>query len=318
MAFTRGKYGIIVQSTPEPVNRLPWLIGAALAFSLAGFIGYKIWGGGAKHEPPVVDAPKPVVIAPQPVPQPQPAEEPKTVVDEKQKQLVVTPTPTPSLPRPKPMPTVAPQMRPLVARILDSLERRPAGDVPLLRRYVEAEAQEREDLVIDTLKKLVDRPSLADLQNDFLHRLGDLNFKRLFSSASSTWVTTAKVRPGDGRERIARAHGTTTLIIERLNPQTNWDRLKPGDTLRVLDFPTATLVVNRDGTADLTLLKNERFFRRYDISRGSTTKSGVFTVDPSAGTTLRKLIRELGLVVTPTTRKELEMFLASGSRIVVK
>ena len=210
---------------------------------------------------------------------------------------------------------ISPAAQALVDRILKTLEDRPRGDQVLLRKLVEAEQQGNAKIAVDTIQKLSRRPTMADLKDPLMRRLGDLNLELLLSGQPTPWTTIATVRRGDGRERIAREHRTTPAAVARLNPDVKWERLQPGDSVRVLDFPSAALVVYGDGTADLSLNKNGQFFRRYYLSVSKTARSGVYPIESGASPASR--FRELGMKLAPRDRSELEMFLAPGSRIVV-
>lgn len=87
--------------------------------------------------------------------------------------------------------------------------------------------------------------------------------------------------------------------------------------MRVLNFPSAVLVIYKQrGYADLSL-KNGQFFRRYYLTIAKTAKSAVYPVASESGTTVHARFRELGVKVAPRDRAEMEMFLAPGSRITV-
>lgn len=213
-------------------------------------------------------------------------------------------------------PTTNPEAK-RVEKWLETAQTRPDKERVLLERLAEAERRKNVPVAIDTIKKLCDRPTMADLQDTLLRRLGDLNLQHLLSGVTTPWTAVVKVRRGDSRDRIARENRTTTAAITKLNPNIKWDKLQPGDSVRVLNFPNAVLVVYKQrGYADLSL-KNGQFFRRYYLTISKSAKSAVYPVAAESGSTAHSRLRELGIKASPTDRVEIEMFLAPGSRITV-
>jgi hypothetical protein len=107
-----------------------------------------------------------------------------------------------------------------------------------------AERQGEVVVAIDTIKRLCDCPAVADLHPRLFTRLGQLNMQLLFSERSSPWTARVTVKRGDSRDRLARDNRTTGAALERLNPKTNWARIRPGDVVRVLQYPRAVLVIH--------------------------------------------------------------------------
>ena len=102
----------------------------------------------------------------------------------------------------------------------------------------------------------------------------------------------------------------------KLNPTLKWEKIRPGDSITVLDYPNAVLVIHKQtGAADLSL--REKFFRRYYLSTAKSARCDVYPVGSEAKTTLHARFRELGVRLAAADRAELEMFLAPGSRITV-
>ena len=325
MSFSRGKYGVEYHRSETETHRLRGFVILALVLTGICFASYRItrWWRSRPAEPPssphVVPTPPP--RPPKPVattvtkPETPP---PATPISPAPPAIPVTTTPVqPVLPPPRPIPTVPPTVRPLVQELLESESARPQADQILIRRYAEAERQGNVRNAIDTITKLFDRPSMADQSNALKRRLGDLNLQMLLSGKSTPWTKTVTVRRGDGRERIAREHRTTTAALIKLNPKTKWEKLRPGDTVTVLEFPNAILVIHKQtNTADLSL-RGGKFFRRYDISISKTAVCDIYPITPETGATLHARYRELGVKLSPSDRAELEMFLGPGSRITV-
>ena len=223
----------------------------------------------------------------------------------------------PDLPRPQPTPTVAPEVRPLVRQLLETESARPQQDQVLIRRYAEAERLEDLRNSIDAIKKLYNRPSMADLRDPLMRRLGDLNRQMLFSSNLTPWTQRVTVRRGDSRDRIAHEYRTTPAAVAKLNPLVKWEKLRPGDTVTVFKFLNAILVVHKQlNYADLSL-QNGDFFCRYYLTTSKSAKCDVYPVSSDANQTVGARFKELGIRLTPNDRAELEMFLSPVSRITV-
>jgi len=319
MSFARGRFGVEYHPRNSPETpRLRGLFGLALALVAVAFIWYKV--AHRRAEEPITPPPPPknseIQIPPPPaIPSYNVA---TSRSDAAKRPPDAVPRPVATLPPPQPSPTVAPAVRPLVARMEATRDQRPVQDQILIDRYAAAERQENLEIAADSLRKLCDRPTMADLRDPLLRRLGNINFQLLFSDKATPWTTTATVRRGDGRERIAHEYRNTPAIVAKLNPLVRWERLRPGNTVRVLRFPSAVLVIHRQtGCADLTLRKEEKFFRRYYFKTSSAAPSAVYEISGEAKATVAARFRELGVRVDPETRRELEMFLAPGSRITV-
>lgn len=324
MSYSRGKFG--VEYHPQggaETHRLRGLVCIVLALVTVAFIWYKIAkrrpGGDVPPEPrtPVVLKP-PTETARQNAPEAVPSNSTARTSSSVSTNMPAVPRPKSlELPRPRPTPTVAPAVRPLVAQLEETREKRSLQDRILIDRYTVAERDENAALAIDAIKKLYNRPTMADLKDPLLRRLGDLNHALLFSGKSTPWTAVVTVRRGDGRERIAREHRTTPAAVAKLNPTVKWEKLKPGDTLRVLEYPNACLVIHKAlGYADLSF-KNDQFFRRYYLATAKSAACGVYAIAPEDGSTLHARFRELGVKISAPDRSELEMFLAPGSRITV-
>ena len=136
------------------------------------------------------------------------------------------------------------------------------------------------------------------------------------SDRSSPWTARVTVKRGDSRDRLARDNRTTGAALDRLNPKTNWARIKPGDVVRVLQYPKAVLVVHKGlRFADLSL--KGAFFHRYPFTGQVRVPSGVYPVTREPGKTAHAYLREIGVTFSPADRADLEMFLAPESSINV-
>ena len=227
-----------------------------------------------------------------------------------------------TLPPPQPSPTVPPEVRPLVRQLQATEAVRPLKEQVLIRKYTEAERQGNIRNAVDALAKLYDQPTMADLSDPLMRRLGDLHMDMLTNVAMrakgepTPWTKRVTVHRGDGRERLAKEHRNTTAALMKLNPTLKWEKIRPGDSITVLDYPNAVLVIHKQtGAADLSL--REKFFRRYYLSTAKSARCDVYPVGSEAKTTLHARFREPGVRLAAADRAELEMFLAPGSRITV-
>ena len=136
------------------------------------------------------------------------------------------------------------------------------------------------------------------------------------SDRSSPWTARVTVKRGDSRDRLARDNRTTSAALDRLNPKTNWARIKPGDVVRVLQYPKAVLVIHKGlRFADLSL--KGTFFHRYAFTGQVRVPAGVYPVTREPGKTAHAYLRDIGVVFSPADRADLEMFLAPESSINV-
>jgi len=297
--------------------RLRGLLRLVLALVAIAFVWYKV---AHRRTPPDEQTPPPPKISEIQLPPPPQVAEPTRRTKEPTGggRTAGAALPPITLPPPAPSPTIAPAVRPLVVRMEETRDQRPVQDQVLIDRYVAAERQENLEIAADSLRKLYDRPTMADLRDPLLRRLGNINFQLLFGGKTTPWTTAVTVRRGDGRERIAHEYRNTPAIVAKLNPLVKWERLRPGDTVRALRFPSAVLVIHKQsGCADLVLRKEEKFFRRYYFRTSASAPSAVFDISNETGGTVSARFRELGVRIDPETRHELEMFLAPGSRITV-
>lgn len=327
MPYQRSPYGILVRRNqrPEP-HRLRNLTVVVLVLATGALVWHKFKTPAATPTPPPEPEPRPTaVVIPKPIKPPTrqaihtnapavPVVTPPTgTASTGASRVPVTPTLTPAA-----IDKLPATVRDLVEKITHTMASRQPQDAPLLKAYCDAELKGAASKTADTIKKLIDRPSIADIKDPLLKRLGDINLAMLFSGENSIWTEIVEVKRGDSRDRIAHEHRNTPAAIVRLNPNVDWNRIRPGQRVRVLKYPNATLVIHRKlRCADLTLLKDEKFFRRYQLTISEAVDLGIYEVKGESGHTARAHFRELGAGFAQKDRTELEMFLAPGSRITV-
>ena len=209
-----------------------------------------------------------------------------------------------------------PQATREAAKLRDAAQRRPAAERLLLAKLATAESQGNVVAAIDTLKRLCGDPAAAGHYPHLWKRLGQLNMQLLLSERSSPWTARVSVKKGDSRDLLARNNHTTGAALDRLNPNTNWARIRPGDVVRVLQYPKAVLVVHKGfGFADLSLKGG--FFNRYPFSGNVRAPAGSYPVAREHGKTAHAILRDLGAEFSPADRADLEMFLAPESTVNV-
>ena len=324
MSFARGKFGIEYTRRPtdEKSHGLRWLFVLIGILLVVSFIIARLF----TRQPPTRIEPESRPSVPSAPSMPAPAAEPMGGTN-RPAAMPSTPPAAPRAPvvpsQPKPVKPVHPPPSPPdpqasreAAKLLDTVRQRPAAERILLEKLAAAERQGETVVAIDTIKRLCDRPAVADLHPQLWKRLGQLNMQLLFSERSSPWTARVTVKRGDSRDRIARDNRTTGAALERLNPNVNWSRIRPGNAVRVLQYPRAVLVIHkRLGFADLSLRGN--FFHRYSFSGGAHAAVGVYPVTSEPGKSARALLRSLGVTFSPENRADLEMFLAPESSINV-
>lgn len=311
MSFSRGKFGIeYTRRRPdEKSGGLRWLLALIGIFLVVSFIITHLLSRQkpARIEPEDRPPPEPAVAAAQPAATPPaaPAPVPRAAT-------VAPPRQPPHQPQSAPDPKATRD----AAKLLDNVRQRPAAERVLLEKLAVAERQGDVVVAIDTIKRLCAQPAVADLHPRLWERLGQLNMQLLFSERSSPWTARVTIKRGDSRDRLARDNHTTSAVLDRLNPDTNWKNIRPGDVIRVLQNPRAVLVIHkRLGFADLSL--KGAFFHRYSFTGGSRAAAGVYPVSREPGKTAHAYLRDLGVTFSQKDRTDLEMFLAPESSITV-
>ena len=308
MSYAKGRFGIEYTPRRRPDNKsggLRWLLVVIGLLLIGSFIVARLL---LRQKPARIEvedrtAPEPTIVSipPAPVPPAASAPAPRTVA---------TPPPRPPQPAPDPQATRD------AVKLLDTVHQRPAAERVLLEKLAAAERQGEIVVAIDTIKRLCNRPAVADLHPRLWERLGQLNMQLLLSDRSSPWTARVTVKRGDSRDRLARDNHTTSAALDRLNPKTNWKSIRPGDVIRVLQNPRAVLVIHKGlGFADLSL--KGAFFHRYSFSGGAHATAGVYPVSREPGKTAHAYLRDLCVSFSPQDRSDLEMFLAPESSITV-
>ena len=312
MSYARSKYGVEHSRRPddEKSGGLRWLFVVIGLLLVASFILARLF---SRQQPARIEVDSP----------------PATALAENTEAPVVRPvsTPPPTAHRPPTSATPTPPPRAVqtvpdpqatrnAEKLLDTVRQRPAAERVLLEKLAAAERQGEVVVAIDTIKRLCERPAVADLHPRLWNRLGQLNMQLLLSDRSSPWTARVTVKRGDSRDRLARDNRTTSAALDRLNPKTNWARIKPGDVVRVLQYPKAVLVVHKGlRFADLSL--KGAFFHRYPFTGQVRVPAGVYPITREPGKTAHASLRDIGVVFSPADRADLEMFLAPESSINV-
>ncbi len=339
MSFTRGKYGVEFHRSETETHHLRGFVIVVVAFVLVAFGSYRISKWWANRKPDLekvrpAEAPKHSTTpeATNAIAVAKDHEQPTTAksaagaaaaTNATPSSRTAVPTNAPAKVVAKPVSATPPAVRPLVRQLLETLETRPQLDRTLIMRYTDAEYRGNTANAADAIKRLYDRPSMADVRDPLMRRLGDLNLETLTNlqeraaGKSTAWTKQVTVHRGDGLERLAREHRNTTAALKRLNPTLKWEKLKPGDLVTVLDFPNANLVIHKQtGVADLSL-RNERFFRRYYFTSAKDAECTVYPISNEPGATMSAWFRKLGVKLSYPDRAELELFMGPGARIVV-
>ncbi len=322
MGYARGRFGVEYQPHGNTeTHRLRWFVGIVALLVLAAFTWYRLSHRAPAPAPKTSreEAARPSAAAPAPAETPAPrARREAASAAARPVAPAAVPTNAPVRAAVQPPPTKqTPQVLRFVDAVLATASTRSPKEQVLLQRLAEAERQGNVPLAIDSLRKLCDRPTMADIRDPLMRRLGDLNVAHLFSGRTTPWTVVVTVKRGDSLNRIAREHRSTPAVVAKLNPRVKWERLQPGDAVRVLDFPSAVLVIYKQlGYADLSL-KNGQFFRRYVLSIAKAAPCSVYPISPESGATVHARFRELGIRASAPDRAELDLFLAPGSRITV-
>lgn len=325
MGYARGRFGVEYQPRRSEGHPLLWVVVTVVLLVSCAFTYYQL---SHRKSPPVAvpqpDGVKSPVVKTsshevRPVRASRPPAPPTNVIEKTVSPVggavrrAVVPMPA-AVPPSKPDPSSDPNVL-RVQKWIETSQDRPAEERVRLERLLAAERDKNIPLAIDTIQKLCSRPAMADLQDVLLRRLGDLNLQLLFSGQNNPLITSVIAKRGDSRDRIARENRTTTTALMKLNPKIKWDRLKPGDTVRILFVPNPMLVVYKQrGYADLSI-KNGQFFGRYDLTTSKNAKCAVYPISTESGESVFVRFRELGLKAPK--RAEIEMFLAPGSRIII-
>jgi len=320
MAYVRGKYG--VEYTPQPASgrrnhHLRWLL-----ICLVVLVAVPIFVARSRRSerPPVMTLEQPKVLVP---------ETPPAVVGVEPRQAPPKPEqascgkaetekPQAAPPPPPKPPRKVVRDSPFAAKVDGWIGSRTwsRDEQELLVMLRDAERQGNVPGARGAIERLMYRPQVEDLKDQFVRRLGELNMQLLFSGTNTPWTATVTVKRGDTLQRIAANHRTTQEALLRLNPMKDPNRLALGQTLRVLNFPDVDLVVHKQlQFADLMLKK--RIFKRYYVTVKDDAATGSLLVANESGARASDHLRALMKQIAPVDRDELRLFLAPGSRITV-
>ncbi len=223
--------------------------------------------------------------------------------------------PAPAAPPPVTAAPAAPPAPPPPPRVeVSNFGNRPQKVKNLLMRLDAARAKGDAELELSTIEQLRALPGdpAADLEGELAARLGELNFTRLFVARSPQWVREVVVKPGESATRIARQHGSTLASLRKLNEPVSVDRIRVGQTLRVMNHPRFILVVHKTlRRADLQL--NGKFFKRYALRGETAAAAGFYETTEN----LRAFLAELGVWFDRADRDELEMLLPKKTPLTV-
>ena len=296
MAYERGKFGIEFNPVkPEPDR--PWLLWALGIVFLVAFISLVITvtnrvrrhmrdDAAVRAVEIAKEAPNSAINPPRSTPQSTAANPPRE-----------------SAAAPKPP-----------AFDADDLSRRPVKVRNLLMRLEKAEVERDIEMAISTIEQLRSLPGApaADLDDKLARRLGVLNIRRLFTLKSNQWVVDETVQRGDSASRIAYERGSTFASLRKLNPNLNLDKLKVGQTLKVMDHPRFNLVIRRrTRIADLSL--NGKFFKRYYLTDDVKGEEGAYETPDR----LRTFFQEKGISLSQSDRTELETLIPPKSSALI-
>lgn len=299
MSYARGKYG--VEYTRRPSNEKSggrrWMLLFLGALLIVSYILAHLL---SRPKPTRIDGEtQPAAI---PVPRvPAPAPAPCTVTTAKPKSNKSPPT------------TMRTRGKDWM---LENINQRPTAERVLLEKLAAAERQGEIVVAIDTIRRLCVSSAVKDLHPRLFTRLSQLNMQLLFSERSSPWTARVIVKKGDSRDLLARNSHSTGAVLDRLNPNTNWARIRPDDVVRVLQYVKAVLVVHK-GAGFADLMFKGSFFRRFVFRGHVRMPAGDYPVSRESGKTAHAILRDLGAEFSPEDRTDLEMFLAPESTITV-
>ena len=281
MALARSKYGIEYNPSAADRNRSSggtgWFVVLALAAAAVSFAAVTV---RKFRNRPAADVPKPPAAA------------------------VHARTPGEN---------AAPPAKPAISLSDDQLVRRSGTLRSLLLRLNNATNLEMQVSTIESIRALPGEPA-ADLDDELVRRLGELNLRRLYECANPQWVREVEVRHGDTAARIAAEHGSTLASMVRLNRWSNANMLRAGAKVKVMHHPRWRFVSHKaPATAELWL--NGKLFKRYYLKRepGGNLPRG----EDRTGTSFREFCRRADLVFEPGDAAEIAALLPSGTPAIV-
>lgn len=283
MSLTRLKYGIETDSRNERGNEHPglgWIVVAIVVVAAISFIVTVLGRISAGSD--VTDKPAESVIT----------------IDEDEKKA----------------PPVLKDVPPVE---IDGFEGRSPKVRSLLMRLEKATESGQLEMQISTIEQLRDMRGAesADIAEELLPRLGQLNLSWLFDKNNPQWVTKVKIKGGDTASRIASEHGSTLASLKRLNGLSDAHRLVVGRELKVMNHPRFDIVLRvRLRAVDLYL--NGKIFKRYFLP----DDAGEITVKPGNYRTpanLKDYFRRSNINLREVDLEELNMLVPRNSRFNV-
>jgi len=183
-----------------------------------------------------------------------------------------------------------------------------------LEKCAEAGELEMQILTIEQIRGMR-APDTADIAEELLPRLGQLNLSWLFDKNNPQWVSKVKVKSGDTASRIAAEHGSTLASLKKLNGISDAHKLSVGREIKVMNHPAFHLVLRkRLRTVDLYL--NGKIFKRYFLPNNSGNaeiKPGEYRTPAN----IRDYFRHIRLNLRHEDIDELNMLVPRNSKFSV-
>jgi hypothetical protein len=155
----------------------------------------------------------------------------------------------------------------------------------------------------------------ADVADELLPRLGQLNLSWLFDRNNPQWVARIKVKSGDTASRIASEPGSTLASFMKLNGLTDATRLVVGREMKVMNHPRFYLVL-RSRLRAVDLYLNGKIFKRYfivDGAKNALVKPGDYRTPAN----LTDYFGRCGIELREDDMKELDMMVPRNTRFMV-
>lgn len=316
MAFSRGRYGVEYhRPVDQESHPLRWVLFGLVVLAAVSFF---VARSHRKPGPPVLVRDAPPVVVPKgigpdvrPAPAPVSGRPLPAAKEQTPGQKPVRPAPPAESRPPSPDSSFSAKVDGWIASRNWSKD-----EQELLLLLRDAERQGNLSGARGAIERLLYRPAAEDLKDPLIRHFGDLNTQLLFSGTSTPWTATVTVKRGDTLQRIASNHRTTLEALQKLNPMKDPNRLALGQSLRVLNFPDADLVVHKQLQFAELLLK-KRIFKRYYVTVRKDAEPGAYPVSNEMGSRAADRLRTLIQQIAPADRDELRLFLAPGSRITV-
>lgn len=183
-----------------------------------------------------------------------------------------------------------------------------------LEKCAEAGELEMQISTIDEIRAIRGADA-ADVSEELLPRLGQLNLSWLFDKHNPQWVATVTVKSGDTASRIAKEHGSTLASFKKLNSLSDVSKLVVGRQVKVMNHPRFYLVLRkRLRTVDLYL--NGKIFKRYFLL-GDSDDIKINPGDYKTPANLTDYFNRSSINLKEDDMKELDMLVPRDSRFNV-